>query len=277
MFETAELGRKLSRQAYKQAELPLREELLGLQKELLELDHSQVVVLFAGVDGAGKGQTVSLLNEWMDPRWLITRAYDEPVDIELERPEYWRYWLTLPPRGRIGLYLSSWYSRPVLEAVYGKEGFAALDRALERICSFESALAADGAVIVKFWMHLGREAQKQRLENPDDDPLVGARVTERHRQNLEHYDQFIAAAERTIMRTNTGPAPWRIVEGTDPAWCHRRCARRRSRRRAGGASRRRAATAPRHRRRRSTSPRSRTRTTRRWAPRGCSPCSRGCR
>ena len=79
-----------------------------------------MIVIFAGVDGAGKGETVNLLNEWMDPRWIVTRAYGEPSDEESERPEYWRYWRDLPPKGRIGLFLSSWYSRPVLDRVYGR-------------------------------------------------------------------------------------------------------------------------------------------------------------
>ena len=76
-----------------------------------------VVVVFAGVDGAGKGETVNLLNEWMDPRWIVTRAFGEPSDEERERPAYWRFWRALPPRGRIGLFLSSWYSRPSVDRV----------------------------------------------------------------------------------------------------------------------------------------------------------------
>jgi hypothetical protein len=62
-------------------------------------------VVFAGVDGAGKGETVNLLNAWMDPRYLVTRACGEPSDEARERPEYWRYWRDLPPNGRIGFFL----------------------------------------------------------------------------------------------------------------------------------------------------------------------------
>ena len=72
------------------------------------------ILVFAGVDGAGKGETVNLLNEWMDPRWLQTRVFDEPADVERERPEFWRYWLALPPRGRIGMFPRSWSSPPPL-------------------------------------------------------------------------------------------------------------------------------------------------------------------
>lgn len=93
MFETAELGRSISKQHYKKQESILRQELLEVQQELLALGRFPVILLFTGVDGAGKGQIVNTLNEWMDPRWLVTQAYDEPSDEERERPEFWRFWL----------------------------------------------------------------------------------------------------------------------------------------------------------------------------------------
>ena len=79
-----------------------------------------MILLFAGVDGAGKGETTNLLNEWMDPRWIVTRAYAEPSQEERERPEFWRYWRDLPGDGELGIFLSAWYSRPLLDRVYGK-------------------------------------------------------------------------------------------------------------------------------------------------------------
>ena len=119
MFETAELGRTIPKEAYKKSEPILRQELLELQVKLRKQGESQVILVFAGVDGAGKGETVNLLNEWMDPRWLITRAFDEPADVEKERPEFWRYWLALPPRGRIGMFMSAWYHSVLLDRVHG--------------------------------------------------------------------------------------------------------------------------------------------------------------
>ncbi len=76
-----------------------------------------MIVLFAGVDTAGKGETVNLLNEWMDPRWIVTRGYTDPSSDERERPRLWRYWRDLPPRGRLAMFLSAWYSSPILDRV----------------------------------------------------------------------------------------------------------------------------------------------------------------
>jgi polyphosphate kinase 2 (PPK2 family) len=216
MFSTAELGQKIPKSEYNQREPLLRQALLEVQTDLRACARFPVIILFAGVDGGGKGDTVNLLNEWMDPRWLRTRAYDKPSDEERERPEYWRFWRDLPPKGQIGLFLSSWYSQPILRRVYEKDGEATFDDRLDRILAFEKTLADDGALILKFWMHLSHEAQKRRLKKLEKDPLTSWRVTQRDWDHWQIYDRFEAAAERTIMRTSTGYANWTIVEGVDP-------------------------------------------------------------
>jgi polyphosphate:AMP phosphotransferase len=216
MFRTAELGQKVAKSEYNQREPILRQTLLEVQANLRVSSDFPVIILFAGVDGGGKGETVNILNEWLDPRWLMTRAYDEPSDEERDRPEYWRFWRDLPPKGRIGLFLSSWYSQPILRRVYEKDNQAAFDDRLDRILAFEKALADDGALILKFWMHLSHDAQKRRLKKLEKDPLTSWRVTQQDWDHWEIYDRFESAAERTIMRTSTGTAPWTIIEGLDP-------------------------------------------------------------
>jgi polyphosphate:AMP phosphotransferase len=214
MFRTAELQRQLPKEDYHQQVPQLREDLLMIQMELREASFP-VIVVFAGVDGAGKSETVNKLHEWMDSRWLVTRAFGEPSDEERDRPEYWRFWRELPPKGRMGLFLSSWYSMPILDHVYSHIGLADFDEQLERIKTFEQTLADDGALILKFWMHLSKDAQKERLRKLEKHPLLHWRISRRDWRHWELYDQFIAAAERTIMKTSTGLAPWKIVEGYD--------------------------------------------------------------
>ncbi|MDX9862799.1 MAG: polyphosphate kinase [Rhodospirillales bacterium] len=214
MFEAAELGNTIDKATFQEQVPVLRTQLLQVQQRLRRANFP-VILVFAGVDGAGKSETANLVNEWMDPRWIVTRAYGEPSDEEKERPEFWRYWRDLPPRGVIGCFLSSWYSQPVLDHVYGRKSDAELDLALDRIVAFERGLANDGALILKFWMHLGREAQKERFEALERDPLTRWRVTQTDWDHWRMYDRFIATAERAIMRTSVGQAPWEIVEGAD--------------------------------------------------------------
>ena len=215
MFQTAELGQKVSKREFKQQELPLWENLLLLQQRLRNEGDFPVLVDFAGVRGAGKGTSVNLFNRWMDARWIVTHAYTEPSDEEHERPTFWRFWRFLPPKGQIGFHMSGRYSRPLLDYVYGRISPVEFTRALDRINSFEKAQADDGAMVLKFWMHISRDVQKKRLESLENDPLRSWRMSDEDWKHWEMYDKFIEAAERIISYTNTGHAPWEIVEGGD--------------------------------------------------------------
>jgi polyphosphate:AMP phosphotransferase len=213
MFETVELGRKVGRKQFKAEATRLREDLLRDQRRVREAG-IPVIVVFGGVDGAGKSEADNMLNEWMDPRWLVTHAYSDRTTEELERPRFWRYWRDLPVNGQIGIFLSGWYSRPLLDRVHGGSA-AEFDEQLSEIVDFERTLADGGALIVKFWMHLSKSGQKRRFKALQKDPQNSWKVTERHWANLKLYDQFVEGAERLIMRTSTGHATWHLVEGAD--------------------------------------------------------------
>ncbi|MBC7951251.1 MAG: polyphosphate:AMP phosphotransferase [Rhodospirillaceae bacterium] len=214
MFEAAELGRKVTREDFDAVAPQLRTELLELQQRLRAADFP-VIIVFAGVDGAGKNETVNLLNEWMDPRWIDTRAYGPPSDEERERPEYWRFWRDLPPKGKLGLFLSSWYHRPFLARAQGHITVAEMDEELDRIVHFEQTLADEGALIIKFWMHLSEKAQKKRLKKLEEDPLTAWQVSDTDWKHWKMYDKFITAAERVIRHSSKGHSLWHIVEGAD--------------------------------------------------------------
>jgi AMP-polyphosphate phosphotransferase len=215
MFEAAELGRTVSSNDYKAQVPALREDLLDAQRRLREDRRSSVIILFGGVDGAGKSESVNLLNEWMDPRWLLTRAYGQPSEEERERPEYWRFWRDLPPKGRIGFFLSAWYSRPLVDRVQRRINRAEFGARLDEIIDFERGLTDDGALILKFWMHLDKGSQKARLKRLEKDPLTRWRVTREQWQNWKVYGRFVDAAEEMITRTSLADATWTIVEGAD--------------------------------------------------------------
>src|SRR6185503_9015090 len=215
MFEAAEVGRKLPKSDYKAQVPQLRSELLAVQQELRANATFPVIVLFAGVDTAGKGETVNLLNEWMDPRWIVTRGYTAPSSDERERPRLWRYWRDLPPSGRLVIFLSAWYSSPILDRVARRTTTAEFDSMLDQVAAFERALTADGAVIVKFWMHLSKKAQRKRLKEFEKDPVQRWRVTKDQWKHWKMFDKFVSAADRAIRRTSTDAAPWHIVEGED--------------------------------------------------------------
>jgi polyphosphate:AMP phosphotransferase len=215
MFESAEIGHRLKKAQFKREEPKLRERLLGLQYDLLQKGDFPVVILVNGVDGAGKGETVNLFNEWMDPRHIRTRAFGSPTDAERERPEMWRFWRELPPKGHIGILFGSWYTDPILQRVMGHEKRARFELRLERIRHFERMLVAEGAVLLKLWFHLSKKAQKKRLKALSSSKETAWRVGPGDWERFEHYDEFIDVCEDALRETSTGEAPWEVIEGSD--------------------------------------------------------------
>lgn len=215
MFESAELGHKIDKKTYQQEAPLLREALLDAQYELAEAKQFPVIIVIGGVDGAGKGETVNLLNAWMDPHTIHTHAFGLPSDEEAERPHMWRYWRALPPKGSIGINFGSWYSEPIVKRVYGEIKNEGLTKALDEIERFERMLTDEGALILKFWFHLSKKKQKERLKKLEDDPQTRWRVTELDKKHLQMYDEFRAISEHALRETSTAAAPWIIVEGAD--------------------------------------------------------------
>ena len=218
MFEAAETGHQLSKGEFKRIEPQLRADLLDAQYALSQSGRFPVVILISGVRGAGKGETVNLLNAWMDPRHIHTHAFDSPTDEERERPPMWRYWRALPPKGRIGMLFGSWYTAPIIDRVFKRTRPADMIRSLDEIRRFERMLADDGVLLLKFWFHLSKKRQRERLKALEADPLTRWRVTERDWDFFKYYDRFYRISEDAVRQTSLPGAPWTIVEGSDPQY-----------------------------------------------------------
>ena len=215
MFESAEIGHEIDKARFKREEPKLRHKLLDLQYRLLEKPDFPLLILVNGVDGAGKGETVNLLNEWMDPRHIQTHAFGEVSDYERAFPEMWRYWQVLPPKGRIGVLFGSWYTQPILDRVAGRSKRAEFELRLERIRLFERMLVAEGASILKLWFHLSKPAQKKRLKELSSRKETAWRVSKQDWRHFERYDAFVDVSEDALRETSTGEAPWHVIEGSD--------------------------------------------------------------
>lgn len=216
MFESAELGHSVSDRTYERAEPRLREALLKVQYDLFTDKSFPVVIVIGGVDGAGKGETVNILNTWMDPRHIVTHAFGEASDEERERPRMWRYWRALPPKGKIGILFGAWHTDPIVSRVAGRTNDDQLELALEEIVRFERMLADEGALILKFWFHLSKKVQKKRLQALEKDRDTRWRVTDTDWERFRLYDRFRKVSENALRETSTAHAPWIVVEGTDP-------------------------------------------------------------
>ena len=215
MFESAELGHKIDKQTYKKEVPALRLALQDAQYDLKENGKIPVVVLVSGQDGAGKGETINILYEWMDPRFISTLAFSAPTDEERQRPFMWRYWRALPPKGRIGVFAGSWYSSPIHDRLEGNMSRADMDARIDQINRFEAMLVNEGALVLKFWFHLTKDGQKRRLKALEKDPKTAWRVTKWNWDRLKTYDKLQDVVGHVLRMTNTPWAPWIIIEGED--------------------------------------------------------------
>jgi len=215
MFESAEIGHKIDKDTYKKAVPTLRAALQDAQYDLKENGKIPVVVLVSGQDGAGKGETINILYEWMDPRFISTLAFSAPTDEEQARPFMWRYWRALPPKGRIGVFAGSWYSSPIHDRLDGSMSKADMDARIDQINRFEAMLVNEGALVLKFWFHLTKEGQKRRLKLLEKDPKTAWRVTKWNWERLKTYDKLQDVVGHVLRMTNSPWAPWIIIEGED--------------------------------------------------------------
>jgi polyphosphate:AMP phosphotransferase len=177
-----------------------------------------VVILVSGVDGAGKSETVNLLNAWMDPRLIQTHGLGALTEEEAMHPPMWRYWRRLPAKGKIGIFFGSWYNAPINGRVLNGQTDHDLDAAIARIVRFERMLVNEGALVLKFWFHLSKSAQQKRLTDLEKNPRTKWRVTKEDWNRFGHYDQYRKVSEHTLRETSTGEAPWLIVEGGDECY-----------------------------------------------------------
>lgn len=213
MFEAAELGRKVSKEDFAAQVMPLRERLLDVQRRLTGADFP-VLLLLGGGDASGRSETANVLKEWLDVRFIETHSFGRFAHEADHRPEAWKFWRTLPPKGRIAIYVGSWYTETIEARAAGRLGMGRFRGALERIRGFETMLADDGALILKFWLHIPYRVQKRRLEKLADDKLTAWRVTKESWAALDRYEERLQAAGEAISRTDSGETPWFLVESS---------------------------------------------------------------
>jgi polyphosphate:AMP phosphotransferase len=202
MFESAELDHAVSKRLYRREEAKLREQLLNAQYDLKENGRFPVLILIAGVEGAGKGETVNLLNVWMDPRHVLTHGFAEASDEERERPHLWRFWKALPPKGKVGVFFGAWHTDPIVQRAYGEMSSGDFGDKVDEIVRLEKMLCDEGVLLLKYWFHVSRKQQRKRLKAAGEDANYP-------------YRKFLKVSETFVRRTSTAEAPWIVVPGAD--------------------------------------------------------------
>jgi polyphosphate kinase 2 (PPK2 family) len=217
VLEKVDLTKKLSKEAYK-ARLPLlRNRLYDLQKACWDANVPSVI-LFEGWDAAGKGTSINLLTQRIDPRGFKLYTIQEARTYEKHMPWLWRFWLKLPNYGEMAIFDRSWYGRVMVERVEGFTPEEDWRKAYRDIVNFERTIADDGCVVIKFFLHISKKEQARRFKKLEKDPLESWHVQPEDWEHHRKYDEYVLAIEEMLERTDTEWGTWTIVEATDRRW-----------------------------------------------------------
>lgn len=210
----AKAEQRLSKKAYQARAQVLREALVQLQVELKKTPF-KVLLILAGPEGAGRGNLLNTLAEWLDPRGVETFSYHAPTAEEAKHPHQWRFWRSLPGIGRIGLYAGSWYTETLREEARSKRVLSQVAQEAERIRDFEKLLSGGGTLILKVWLQLSKEAQGRRLRTLRTEPATAWRVTDEDWHHHRIYDRLAKTARLIRAKTDRPGARWTIIDAQD--------------------------------------------------------------
>ncbi len=210
MLEKIDLGVTIEKETYRAEKDRLATRLGELQRTLHEME-IPVLILFEGWDAAGKGTLINELLMPMDPRsFRVHNFKKEESEAEMFRPFLWRYWTKIPENGQIGIFNRSYYS----DLIYRKSiNERDLRNMMKQANEFEQVLSEDGMIIIKFFIHISKKEQKKRFSKLLGNDTTAWRVTTRDKKENKHYDKLYQKANRGLEQTDTGYAPWTIVEG----------------------------------------------------------------
>ncbi|HEY3291118.1 MAG TPA: hypothetical protein VGK87_13390 [Anaerolineae bacterium] len=214
MLEQINLDQSLSKAEYKTRMPELEKRLYDLEHEMFEAKVPSMIV-FEGWAAAGKGSTIGVLARRLDPRGFRVVPITPPRTYEMGYPWLWRFWQTIPAYGQMVVYDTSWYRRVLVDRLYKRISKHEWQNAYLDIADFEQQLAADGTVILKFWLHISKKEQGKRFKALLKDELTAWQVSDEDAAEHKAYDKALTVVEEMLARTDAAHSPWVIVEATD--------------------------------------------------------------
>ena len=197
------------------------EKLREMQEELINLANKAkekklpVIITIDGWSAAGKGSQIARLIKYLDPRFYDVEAIRTPNDQERRKPWMHRFWQRLPKAGDMLILDGSWYRDTVNALMFGEIDKDEYKKRIRDINTFERQLTDDGALLIKFFLHITEDEQKARLDRLASSEITRWRVSESDIYNNKNYDKFLRRYDKTLERTNTDYAPWYPIAAND--------------------------------------------------------------
>ncbi len=204
----------LSKASYAHQLIKLQIELVKLQKQLIS-HGDRILILFEGRDASGKDGTIKHITEHLSPRETRIVALGPPSDRERHSWYFQRFVPHLPSAGEMVLFNRSWYNRAGVERVMGFCTEAEAEEFLEAVPTFERMLVDSGINLLKYYLDISRDEQKQRLEARREDPLKQWKLSPVDAKALRYWRDYSQARNEMLAKTSTPLAPWTIVRADD--------------------------------------------------------------
>lgn len=173
----------------------------------------RAVVMLEGWDAAGKGGIIQRLTAEWDPRYYEVYPIAAPTAEEKVHDFLWRFRTRLPQPGNIIVFDRSWYGRVLVERVEGFASEAEWRAGYDAINAFEAELAESGTTLVKLFVHVSQKEQDKRLAARLDDPWKRWKTGLEDYRNRAKREEYVAAMHDMFARTDTGGAPWVVING----------------------------------------------------------------
>ena len=209
---------------------PYREEMKGkeydarmevLQIELVKMQADikatgkRVILVFEGRDAAGKGGAIEAVRMNLNPRVANIVALSKPTEREAAQWYFQRYVDWFPALGEIALYDRSWYNRAMIEHVFGFCTSAQRAKFFRQLPEFETMIAEEGFVFVKFWLEVGRAEQLRRFLAREADPLKQWKLSQIDIDGLAKWHDYCTVLDETMKKTDFKFAPWTVILSDD--------------------------------------------------------------
>lgn len=188
-----------------------------MQQRLFAEDARALLVVLQGMDASGKDGAIKKVFRGITPAAFDIAAFKAPSASELEHDFLWRVHSQAPRRGHIGIFNRSHYEDVVAAHVRGGLPLARVEDRLRHIAAWERMLADEGTTVVKVFLHISRDEQRERLQARLDDPEKRWKFRVGDLDDRARWDEFVAAYERAIAATSTDVAPWFVVPA-DRKW-----------------------------------------------------------
>lgn len=197
--------------------LKYEEELETLQIELGKLQQwivnegKRLAIIFEGRDAAGKGGTIKRFIQHLNPRQMNVVALAKPTDAERGQWYFRRYIKRLPNAGEIAFFDRSWYNRAVVEPVNGFCTENQYKHYMNQVNQFEHMLHDDGLILIKFWLDITKEEQKQRFDDRRENPLKRWKISPIDEKAQDLWDAYTHYRDAMFEKTSSAYSPWIII------------------------------------------------------------------